>query len=138
MLRKINTQEYVGRGAAAGPARSEKRRGGRIRCSSLTCELGRIEDLSSCGLRIHTKKKPTTQVGDQCELTLKADDESYVVTGICVWIRVDDKCEFDLGFELRDVDAITRKRLIELAATGQATEGMTRGWSPMQWWRNAG
>jgi hypothetical protein len=137
MLRKINTDQYVGRAAVSGPARSEKRRGGRIKCSSITCELGHVEDLSACGLRIHTRKKPTSQVGDDRELTLKCDDESIVVAATCVWIRVDDRCEFDLGWELREVDALTRKRLMELAATGQATDGMSRGWSPMQWWRSA-
>ena len=138
MLRKINTEEYVGRGAVSGHARSEKRRGGRIKCSTLMCELGRVEDLSACGMRVHTRKKPTSQVGDERELTLKSDDESFVVNAVCVWIRVDDRCEFDMGWELPNVDALTRKRLMELAATGQATEGMSRGWSPMQWWRSAG
>ncbi len=137
-LRKINTEKYVGgRGAATGHARSEKRRGGRIKCNAMTCELGAVEDLSSCGVRVHTKKRPTTRVGDARELTLKAGDEQYVVRAICVWVRVDDNCEFDLGFELPDVDAVTRRKLMELAATAQHTEGLTRGWSPMQWWRKA-
>ncbi|HVU62931.1 MAG TPA: PilZ domain-containing protein [Phycisphaerales bacterium] len=138
MLRKINTDQYAGRTTVTGHARSEKRRGGRIKCSSLTCELGGVADISSSGMRVHTKKKPATQVGDERELTLKCDDEKFVVNAICVWIRVDDRCEFDMGWELKQCDALTRKRLMELAASGQHSEGLARGWSPMQWWRNAG
>jgi hypothetical protein len=106
-FRKINTEEYVGgRGHATGHARSEKRRGGRIKCSAMKCDLGTVED--------------------------------HTVRATCVWIRVDDHCEFEMGWELPEVDAATRKRLMELAATAQDSEGMSRGWSPMKWWRKAG
>lgn len=138
-FRKINTEEYVGgRGHATGHARAEKRRGGRIKCSAMTCELGAVDDLSACGVKIHCKKKPVNQVGDVREITLKAEGEEHTVRALCVWVRVDDHCEFDMGWELPEVDAATKKRLMELAATAQDSEGMTRGWSPMKWWRKAG
>ena len=138
-FRKINTEEYVGgRGHVTGHARAEKRRGGRVKCSAMTGELGTVEDLSACGGEVPCKKRPANQVGDVRDITLTAEGEEHTVRGLCVWVRVDDNCEFDMGWELPEVDAATKRRLMELAATAQASEGMTRGWSPMKWWRKAG
>lgn len=138
-FRKINTEKYVGgRGATTGVVRSEKRRGGRIKCSALLCEFGQIQDLSSTGLRTHSKKKPTVTVGETRSITIKSPDENLSMRGRCVWIRVDEACEFDMGWEFLHIDALTKKRLLEMAATGQATEGLSRGWAPMQWWNSAG
>jgi hypothetical protein len=139
MFRKINTERYTGgRGTAAGHSRSEKRRGGRIRCSAMSCEFGLVADISASGVRVHCKKRPTAQVGESRDLTLTAGEESFTLQATCVWIRVDDRREFDMGWELGELSAATRKRLLELAATAQDCEGLSRGWSPMEWWRRAG
>lgn len=138
LFRKINKDKYTGgRGTAAGVSRSEKRRGGRIRCSSMTCQFGTVADISSCGIRVHCKRKPGVQVGDAGNLILKAEESQITIRAICVWIRVDDNCEFDMGWELPDTDAFTRRKLMHLAATATASEGLVRGWSPMEWWKKA-
>jgi hypothetical protein len=139
LFRKVNTEKYVGgRGHAAGPARSEKRRGGRIRTSALGCEFGRVLDLSSTGVRVHSKKRPAVEVGQSHTLTLTAVDETLAVRAKCVWLRVVNTDEFEMGWELLNVDVGKRKKLLELAATAQATDGLSRGWSPMSWWKQAG
>lgn len=139
LFRKVNTEKYTGgRGTAAGHARAEKRRGGRIRCSAMTCEFGDVADLSACGVRVHSKKAPAVKVGDVRELTLRAGEETITLKATCVWVRVDDEREFDMGWELPEITPAMRKRLLELAATAQDSEGLTRGWSPMEWWRKAG
>lgn len=135
LFRTINTDKYVGgRGVAAGVARSEKRRGGRIACSALTCDHGEVRDLSSTGIKVHSKKKPKTAAGEEQELTLRAEDETVAIRARCMWVRVDDGCEFDSGWELVGADAALKRRLMQMAATAQATEGLSRGWSAMKWW----
>ena len=139
LFRKINTDKYVGgRGATAGVTRSEKRRGGRIACSALMCEVGEVRDLSSTGIRVHSKKRPKADAGDERDITLRAEDEAATVRGRCMWVRVDDACEFDSGWEFVGADAAIKRRLMEMAATAQATEGLSRGWSAMKWWGKAG
>lgn len=139
LFRKINTEKYVGgRGTNTGVTRAEKRKGGRIRCSTLDSSLGPVLDLSPTGLRLLSKSQPKQQVGDQLDLTLKADGEELDVKARCVWIRVNDDRKFEMGFEFVGADGALKKRLIDMAATGQACEGLTRGWSPMQWWNQAG
>lgn len=135
LFRKINTDKYVGgRGATTGVARSEKRRGGRIACSALTCEVGEVRDLSSTGIKVHSKKKPKAVAGQEQDLTLRAEEETATIRARCMWVRVDDGCEFDSGWELVNADAALKRRLMEMAATAQATEGLSRGWSAMKWW----
>ncbi len=135
LFRTINTDKYVGgRGVAAGVARSEKRRGGRIACSALICDHGEVRDLSSTGIKVHSKKKPKTAAGEVQELTLRAEDETVAIRARCMWVRVDDGCEFDSGWELVGADAALKRRLMQMAATAQATEGLSRGWSAMKWW----
>lgn len=130
--RLINTEKFAGgRGATAGVLRSEKRSGGRIRTSSLMCEVGPVLDLSPGGLRAHSRKQPQFRVGDPISLTLRAEDESMDVRGKVVWIRVDDRCEFDVGVQFENPEAIRRGKLMQLASTAQASEGLTRGWAPM-------
>ena len=139
LFRKINKDKYVGgRGATTGVARSEKRRGGRIACSTMVCEIGAVLDLSATGMRIHAKKRPTAEVGQERDLTLRAEEETITVRARCMWVRVDDACEFDMGWELVGADGAVKRRLMEMAATAQASEGMTRGWSVMEWWKRAG
>lgn len=135
LFRKINKDKYVGgRGATTGVARSEKRRGGRIACSALTCEVGEVRDLSSTGIKVHSKKKPKVVAGEERDLTLRAEDETAAVRVRCMWVRVDDACEFDSGWELVGADGALKRRLMEMAATAQASEGLSRGWSAMKWW----
>lgn len=131
-LRRINTEKYAGgRGATKGDVRAEKRGAGRIRCSTLECELGRVDDLSSSGIRVHAKRKPTVEVDQTLELNLRAEDEVVTSRARVVWIRVDEACEFDIGLQLLHVDDAKKRRLIRLATTAQATDGLTRGWAPM-------
>jgi Tfp pilus assembly protein PilZ len=130
--RLINTEKFAGgRGATTGVLRSEKRNGGRIRTSALKCEIGPVLDLSPGGLRMHSKKQPTLRVGDPITLSLKAEDQSMDVHGKIVWIRIDDNCEYDIGVQFNNPEAMRRGKLMQLAATAQASEGLTRGWSPM-------
>ena len=131
-VRRINTEKFAGgRGSTNAVSRSEKRSTGRIRTDALRCNLGAVADLSAGGVRVHSRKKPDIQVGDRRTVTLTAEEESVDVEATCVWLRVDDDCEFDIGLRLENVDAPTRRHLLALAATAQATEGLTRGWSPM-------
>lgn len=130
--RRINTEKFAGgRGTTSGPARSEKRSTGRIKTTSLRCELGEVTDLSAGGIKVHSRKKPNLQLGDKKTITLKAEDESVELETTCVWLRVDDDCQFDIGLRIENADGAKRRRLLEIAATAQATDGLSRGWSPM-------
>lgn len=130
--RRINTEKFAGgRGTTGGTARSEKRSTGRIKTTALLCELGEVTDLSAGGIKIHSRKRPNMQVGEKKTITLKAEDESVELDTTCVWLRVDDDCEFDIGLRIENADGTKRRRLLEVAATAQATDGLSRGWSPM-------
>lgn len=131
-VRRINTEKFAGgRGSTTAAARSEKRSTGRIKTTALRCDFGQVTDLSAGGVKAHSKKRPAIQVGEKRTITLTAEEESVEVEATCVWLRVDDACEFDIGLRLDGVDAQTRRRLMGLATTAQATEGLTRGWTPM-------
>lgn len=138
LFRKINTEKYSGgRGTTNGVVRSEKRKGGRIRCSTMTCELGQVLDLSPTGVRLVSKTKPEFVAGDTRSLTLKAEEHELELRGKCVWVRVNQDCEYEVGFEFLHSTAAMRSKLVEMAATAQASDGLTRGWAPMQWWKTA-
>jgi hypothetical protein len=131
-VRRANTEKFAGgRGSTGGQARSEKRSTGRIRTDALRCELGMVSDLSAGGLRIHSKKRPTVQVGETRMITLQVEEQSVQVEALCVWLRVDDACEFDIGMRIDNADGTLRRNLLALAATAQACDGLSRGWSPM-------
>ena len=131
-LRRINTEKFAGgRGATQGVLRTEKRAGGRINTSSLSCEVGQVLDLSPGGVRILCKKTPKQQVGTSISLTLAAEDDSFRVHGKIVWIRVDPRCRFQMGVQFDHVGPVQKRHLLALAATAQASEGLSRGWSPM-------
>lgn len=130
--RRINTEKFAGgRGATQGVLRTEKRTGGRIKTSALQCEFGRVLDLSPGGVRILCKKTPKEQVGTSVSLTLAAEDDSLRIHGKIVWIRVDPSCQFQMGVQFNHVGPTQRRQLMALAATAQASEGLSRGWSPM-------
>jgi len=138
MLRKINKDKYIaGRVSNDAQARNEKRTRGRIRCVTLTCDLGLVRDLSATGFLVHSAKRPKAKVGDTVRLTLSTHNEHAVVRATCQWLRVDERCEFDSGWHLVDVDPHTRQRLLEFASLAQARDTLSRGWSPMEWWKKA-
>ncbi len=138
LFRKINTEKYSGgRGTTSGVVRSEKRKGGRIRCSTMVCEHGSVIDLSPTGVRVLAKTKPDFVCGDTRSMTLRAEEHELELRGKCVWIRVNERCEYEAGFEFLHVTPAIRRTLVEMAATAQASDGLTRGWAPMQWWKQA-
>lgn len=138
LFRKINTEKYSGgRGTTSGVARNEKRKGGRIRCAVMTCEHGRVLDLSPTGVRLLCKGKPNFVAGDTRGMTFRAEEHELEIRGKCVWIRVNEECEYEVGFEFLHTTGAIRSKLIEMAATAQASDGLTRGWAPMQWWKTA-
>jgi hypothetical protein len=131
-VRRINTEKFAGgRGATQGVMRTEKRTGGRIRTSSLECDLGKVLDLAPGGMRVLCRKTPKERVGDAVSLTLRAEAEQMPVRGKIVWMRVDDECRFQVGVQFDLIGSKQKRELMALATTAQASEGLSRGWAPM-------
>ena len=131
--RMTNTEKYAGGrgGETEGVLRSEKRGSGRLRCSKVTCSLGAVCDLSASGARIACRKKPTIDVGGTVTIELSIEEQSVSMPAKVIWIRVQEDCSFQLGLRFEDMDPLRKRQLIGVVQTGLDSEGLTRGWAPL-------
>lgn len=96
--------------------RTERRRAGRVRCSSLTCQFGDVADLSRSGARVRPSRSAAPlAIDDRADLTFQSPLEPLTVAAKVVWLRKSRLGRAVIGFQFIEPDAHQRCALAELA-----------------------
>jgi hypothetical protein len=79
-----------------------RRRGGRLRCQDLRCDLGQILDISSTGMRVAVGRRPAAEEGSVLPVVFSTPDGT-----VKLWTRVarckrHDSSRRELGLEFVD------------------------------------
>jgi hypothetical protein len=104
---------------------SNKRRHGRIKADTVSCQFGDIVDISSAGMRIRCRKKPENRVGDVVTLTVQGVNGPFTVKAKFAWSRRDGLFRHLAGFELLDVGERVRAELLAIARSAAISEVMS-------------
>lgn len=77
---------------------------GRVVCMGLECSHGRVDDLSSGGLRLITRRRGIMTVGAEAWVTLRGDDLQAKLPARVVWVRRHGFVSHLVGLEWVDTE----------------------------------
>jgi hypothetical protein len=106
-----------GSGCANGD-KDPRRRATRHKTESLSCDLGRVVDLSTQGMRVACTGKPPLQTGQSGKVKLRIPEGAIAVMGRAVWSRRTGFRKYEMGLEFLNV-----KRSVQLALESIARFG---------------
>lgn len=94
--------------------RDNRRRSGRLPLEALRCDLGRIEDISSTGMRVRSWRKPPVP---ELALVLYGYDatESIRVNCRVMWTKREGMFRYEIGVQFLDLTPELSRRLTLLA-----------------------
>ena len=105
------------------PDPSERRRGGRLRCSHTKCQFGQITDMSRTGLRCLTRRPVTLPEGKVTHLKITCADRTIVVPARPVHSRPGKDGMFRTGFLFVGLSEQHADQLMALARAAATSDG---------------
>jgi hypothetical protein len=99
------------------PAQKSGRRHGRMRCLDLTCDLGKVVNLSASGICVEAKGRRRPAVGDKVELTLTWFEVSHHVKAVVQRVEAKGFFSYRLGVHFVDLSPSQTAELLDLAQT---------------------
>lgn len=100
------------------PVVAERRVERRTPVSALTCDAGRVVDLSARGMRIESRKR--WHVGDHRTITITDGDHAVTLEARCIWDRHDSLFLHTIGLAFDHVPPEQEGMLLRLAAEHSA------------------
>lgn len=100
-----------------------RRRAARHRNGDVSCPLGEVVEMSSCGIRIVCSGRPPVRRGDACTLRIGGLDGSVNVEARLVWMRRRGFRHFTLGFEFVGTGPALTRALESVALYGIFSDG---------------
>ena len=97
-------------GGSSGP---NQRKHGRLRVEGLTCDRGRILDLSISGVRLRTRS--AWGPGETRQVTLRSAGASLSAPAKCVWSRREGLFTWTLGLSFEEASPEQLRAVGELA-----------------------
>lgn len=112
--------ENPGKTAAAPPSggTAESRRVPRYSTAVVSCMLGQVADLSSCGMRVTSNTQPPVGVGDLVRLELQSPKDELVVVGRVARMQKRKPMGFEIGIEFQQLTPELSAALDSLARHG--------------------
>jgi DnaJ-domain-containing protein 1 len=102
----------------AKSAGAEHRRAPRFSSAVISCMLGQVCDLSSCGMRITCTKAPPVNVGDMVRLELQSPKDELLVVGRVARLQRRGPAGFEIGIEFQQLTPELGAALDSLARHG--------------------
>lgn len=102
-----------------------KRRAGRFRIEGPSCELGRIEDISSRGMRCQSRGVPTRK-GQLVSVVLPSSEGPVEATVRLIWTRRFGLFKRCVGVEFVEAGEDVRRAALQLASASAANFRMKR------------
>lgn len=93
------------------PDTDEKRSFGRYECDGLSCNLGRIVDMSATGIRVRCLAKSLPDVGEDKWISIKSDGGEVGVHAVVRRVSHLNKKEVAIALEFVDISDESRKAL---------------------------
>ena len=102
----------------SGPGHDPRRQAVRHRTDALSCPLGDVQDLSSGGLRLRSRKKPAIALGSTGPVQIKGPDGVISVHGQVVRLRRVGLRTWDIGVKFVNLTPGMKAALGSLAEFG--------------------
>lgn len=99
------------------PAQKSGRRHGRMRCLDLTCDLGKVVNLSASGICVEAKGRRRPAIGDHVELTLTWFEITHHVKAVVQRVEPKGFFSYRLGVHFVDLSPTQTAELLDLAQT---------------------
>ena len=99
------------------PAQKSGRRHGRMRCLDLTCDLGKVVNLSASGICVEARGRRKPAIGDKVELTLTWFEVTHHVKAVVQRVEPKGFFSYRLGVHFVDLSPSQTAELLDLAQT---------------------
>ena len=110
----------------ADPGEQQPRRSPRHKGSELGCDLGKVIDLSTTGMRIACTGKPPVATGEQGTVKITAEDGAVKIPFEAVWVRRTGFRKHEIGLKFVKLGARATEILECIAKYGFASSGGRR------------
>lgn len=118
------------------PTGADGRRAPRFQSAVINCMLGRVTDLSSCGMCVTSASAPPLGVGDLVRLELQSPKDELLVVGRVARIQRRRPVGYEIGVEFQQLtpqlsaalDSLARHGCIKIP--GRRSSGSTAGGAP--------
>lgn len=103
MRRAVERQRHISNVLSDRSDGQNNRKGGRLRCELIACDLGDVLDMSRTGMRVKGKRSPGVKPGECYSITITGPGAKLTIGTRVVWVKKSGLFHSEVGLEFTEI-----------------------------------